>query len=134
MGQEVEIEQLANLKRTLRILANEWLVQWFQGFVCPKSLCETNSTPQKPFVPHEMRVKIRREHCLLIANFTTQILVFRSHPFRSRHNGQTTMLKGQAPLEEHVIGLTTGTISAELNGGALNEGTSRHDDIVLIAR
>ena len=27
-----EIEQLANLKRTLRILANEWLVQWFQGF------------------------------------------------------------------------------------------------------
>ena len=27
-----EIEQLVNLKRTLRILANEWLVQWFQGF------------------------------------------------------------------------------------------------------
>ena len=27
-----EIEQLANLKRTLRILANEWLVQWSQGF------------------------------------------------------------------------------------------------------
>ena len=26
------IEQLVNLKRTLRILANEWLVQWFQGF------------------------------------------------------------------------------------------------------
>ena len=33
VGDNAEIEQLANLKRTLRILANEWLVQWFQGFL-----------------------------------------------------------------------------------------------------
>ena len=69
MEQEVEIEQLANLKRTLRILANEWLVQWFQGFVCLNLFARQVVPRRNPIVPHEMSVKIRRERGLLIANF-----------------------------------------------------------------
>ena len=52
-----EIEQLANLKRTLRILANEWLVQWFQGF--ENVYCSARQiVPRRGLiVPHEICVK-----------------------------------------------------------------------------
>ena len=51
-----EIEQLANLKRTLRILANEWLVQWSQGF--PVVYCFSRQiVPRRNLiVPDEMSV------------------------------------------------------------------------------
>ena len=52
-----EIEQLANLKRTLRILANEWLGTMASRVRKPRLLCETNSTPQRPIEPHEICVK-----------------------------------------------------------------------------
>ena len=64
-----EIEQLANLKRTLRILANEWLVQWFQGFEYVQLFARQIVPRRNLIVPHEMSVKIRRERRLLIANF-----------------------------------------------------------------
>ena len=64
-----EIEQLANLKRTLRILANEWLVQWFQGFKNIQLFARQIVPRRNLIVPHEMSVKIRREQRLLIANF-----------------------------------------------------------------
>ena len=64
-----EIEQLANLKRTLRILANEWLVQWFQGFEYVQLFASQIVPRRNLIVPHEMSVKIRRERRLLIANF-----------------------------------------------------------------
>ena len=53
----MEIEQLANLKRTLRILANEWLVQWFQGF--ENVYCSARQiVPRRGLiVPHEICVK-----------------------------------------------------------------------------
>ena len=57
----LEIEQLANQKRTLRILANEWLVQWFQGFACLNLFARQVVPRRNPIVPHEMSVKIRRE-------------------------------------------------------------------------
>ena len=63
-----EIKQLANLKRTLRILANEWLVQWFQGFESVYCLARQIVPRRNLIVPHEMSVKIRRERRLLIAN------------------------------------------------------------------
>ena len=66
-----EIEQLANLKRTLRILANEWLVQWFQGFEYVQLFARQIVPRRNLIVPHEMSVKIRRERRLLIANFYT---------------------------------------------------------------
>ena len=65
----MEIEQLANLKRTLRILANEWLVQWFQGFENVYCSARQIVPRRNLIVPHEMSVKIRRERRLLIANF-----------------------------------------------------------------
>ena len=65
----MEIEQLANLKRTLRILANEWLVQWFQGFEYVQLFTRQIVPRRNLIVPHEMSVKIRRERRLLIANF-----------------------------------------------------------------
>ena len=64
-----EIEQLANLKRTLRILANEWLVQWFQGFKNVQLFASQIVPRRNLIVPHEMSVKIRRERRLLIAQF-----------------------------------------------------------------
>ena len=64
-----EIEQLANLKRTLRILANEWLVQWFQGFANVYYSARQIVPRRNVIVPHEMSVKIRRERRLLIALF-----------------------------------------------------------------
>ena len=64
-----EIEQLVNLKRTLRILANEWLVQWFQGFKNVQLFTRQIVPRRNLIVPHEMSVKIRRERRLLIANF-----------------------------------------------------------------
>ena len=64
----MEIEQLANLKRTLRILANEWLVQWFQGFKNIQLFARQIVPRRNLIVPHEMSVKIRRERRLLIAN------------------------------------------------------------------
>ena len=67
----MEIEQLANLKRTLRILANEWLVQWFQGFENVYYSARQIVPRRNLIVPHEMSVKIRRERRLLIANFYT---------------------------------------------------------------
>ena len=63
----LEIEQLANLKRTLRILANEWLVQWFQGFKNVQLFARQIVPRRNLIVPHEMSVKIRRERRLLIA-------------------------------------------------------------------
>ena len=63
----MEIEQLANLKRTLRILANEWLVQWFQGFKNVQLFARQIVPRRNLIVPHEMSVKIRRERRLLIA-------------------------------------------------------------------
>ena len=57
----LEIEQLANQKRTLRILANEWLVQWFQGFENVYCSARQIVPRRNLFVPHEMSVKIRRE-------------------------------------------------------------------------
>ena len=63
----LEIEQLANLKRTLRILANEWLVQWFQGFKNIQLFARQIVPRRNLIVPHEMSVKIRRERRLLIA-------------------------------------------------------------------
>ena len=63
----MEIEQLANLKRTLRILANEWLVQWFQGFKNIQLFARQIVPRRNLIVPHEMSVKIRRERRLLIA-------------------------------------------------------------------
>ena len=63
-----EFEQLANLKRTLRILANEWLVQWFQGFENLDYSARQIVPRRNLIVPHEMSVKIRRERRLLIAN------------------------------------------------------------------
>ena len=65
----MEIEQLANLKRTLRILANEWLVQWFQGFKNVQLFARQIVPRRNLIVPHEMSVKIRRERRLIIANF-----------------------------------------------------------------
>ena len=65
----MEIEQLANLKRTLRILANEWLVQWFQGFKNVQLFARQIVPRRNLIVPHEMSVKIRRERRLLIAVF-----------------------------------------------------------------
>ena len=62
-----EIEQLANLKRTLRILANEWLVQWFQGFEYVQLFARQIVPRRNLIVPHKMSVKIRRERRLLIA-------------------------------------------------------------------
>ena len=62
-----EIEQLANLKRTLRILANEWLVQWFQGFKNVQLFASQIVPRRNLIIPHEMSVKIRRERRLLIA-------------------------------------------------------------------
>ena len=62
------------------------------------------------------------------------LLVFRSHAFSRCHNCQATMLEGQAALEEHVIGLAAGAVSAELNGCSLYKGTCSHHDIILIAR
>ena len=67
----MEIEQLANLKRTLRILANEWLVQWFPGFENVYYSARQIVPRRGLIVPHEMSVKIRRERTLLIANFYT---------------------------------------------------------------
>ena len=64
-----EIEQLANLKRTLRILANECLVQWFQGFKNIQLFARQIVPRRNLIVPREMSVKIRRERRLLIANF-----------------------------------------------------------------
>ena len=64
------IEQLVNLKRTLRILANEWLVQWFQGFKNVQLFTRQIVPRRNLIVPHEMSVKIRRERWLLIANFS----------------------------------------------------------------
>ena len=61
------IEQLVNLKRTLRILANEWLVQWFQGFKNIQLFARQIVPRRNLIVPHEMSVKIRRERRLLIA-------------------------------------------------------------------
>ena len=55
------IEQLVNLKRTLRILANEWLVQWFQGFKNVQLFTRQIVPRRNLIVPHEMSVKIRRE-------------------------------------------------------------------------
>ena len=57
----MEIEQLANLKRTLRILANEWPEQWTQGF--ENLYCSARQiVPRRVLiVPHEMSVKIRSE-------------------------------------------------------------------------
>ena len=51
-----EIEQLANLKRTLRILANEWMVQWPQGF--ENIYCSARQIVRRRglIVPHEMSV------------------------------------------------------------------------------
>ena len=67
----MEIEQLANLKRTLRILANEWLVQWFQGSK-NVHLSARQIVPRRNLsAPRDMSVKIRRERRLLIANFYT---------------------------------------------------------------
>ena len=57
----LEIEQLANQKRTLRILANEWLVQWFQGFEYVQLFARQIVPRRNLIVPHEMSVKIRRE-------------------------------------------------------------------------
>ena len=71
----MEIEQLANQKRTLRILANEWLVQWFQGFACLNLFARQVVPRRNPIVPHEMSVKIRRERWLLIANFLLQLSI-----------------------------------------------------------
>ena len=65
----METQQLANLKRTWRILANEWLVQWFQGFENVYYSARQIVPRRNPIVPHEMRVKIRRERGLLIALF-----------------------------------------------------------------
>ena len=70
----MEIEQLANLKRTLRILANEWLVQWFQGFKNVQLFTRQIVPRRNLIVPHEMSVKIRRERRLLIANFLKTII------------------------------------------------------------
>ena len=69
-----EIEQLVNLKRTLRILANEWLVQWFQGFKNIQLSARQIVPRRNLIVPHEMSVKIRRERRLLIANFLKTII------------------------------------------------------------
>ena len=68
------IEQLVNLKRTLRILANEWLVQWFQGFKNVQLFTRQIVPRRNLIVPHEMSVKIRRERRLLIANFLKTII------------------------------------------------------------
>ena len=67
------IEQLVNLKRTLRILANEWLVQWFQGFKNVQLFARQIVPRRNLIVPHEMSVKIRRERRLLIAQFPYSI-------------------------------------------------------------
>ena len=69
-----EIEQLVNLKRTLRILANERLVQWFQGFENVYYSARQIVPRRNLIVPHEMSVKIRRERRLLIANFLKTII------------------------------------------------------------
>ena len=65
----MEIEQLAYHQANIAILANEWLVQWPQGF--EKLYCSARQiVPRRNLiVPHEMSVKIRRERRLLIANF-----------------------------------------------------------------
>ena len=68
------IEQLVNLKRTLRILANEWLVQWFQGFKNVQLFTRQIVPRRNLIVPHEMSVKIRRGRRLLIANFLKTII------------------------------------------------------------
>ena len=47
------IEQLVNLKRTLRILANEWLVQWFQGFKNVQLFARQIVPRRVLIVPHE---------------------------------------------------------------------------------
>ena len=69
-----EIEQLVNLKRTLRILANERLVQWFKGFKNVQLFTRQIVPRRNLIVPHEMSVKIRRERRLLIANFLKTII------------------------------------------------------------
>ena len=73
-----EIEQLANLKRTLRILVNEWLVQWAQGFPVVYCFSRQIVPRRNPIVPHEVSVKIRRERRLLIAlsNFIVTFLYY----------------------------------------------------------
>ena len=67
----MEIEQLANQLANIAILANEWMVQWSQGF--ENVYCSARQiVPRRGLiVPHEMSVKIRRERRLLIANFYT---------------------------------------------------------------
>ena len=55
----------------LDFLANEWLVQWFQGFEYLQLFARQIVPRRNPIVPHEMSVKIRRERRLLIAIFYT---------------------------------------------------------------
>ena len=68
------IKQLVNLKITLRILANEWLVQCFQGFKNVQLFTRQIVPRRNLIIPHEMSVKIRRERRLIIANFLKTII------------------------------------------------------------
>ena len=62
-----EIEQLANQQANIAILANEWMVQWFQGFDYVQIFARQIVPRRNLIVPHKMSVKIRRERRLLIA-------------------------------------------------------------------
>ena len=85
-----EIEQLANLKRTLRILANEWLVQWFQGFKNVQLFARQIVPRRNLIVPHEMSVKIRRERRLLIAfSLISTFIIINWFPFSSSFSSKS---------------------------------------------
>ena len=64
-----EIEQLANQQANIAILANEWLVQWPQGF--EKLYCSARQiVPRRgQLYPTKWAFRNRSERWLLIANF-----------------------------------------------------------------